>query len=230
MKNTNKINIALLDHHPILLHGLELLFNAHPDLDVSWKGTDPTQAWKAVEKYDPDLLIMEIALGSTDGLEYIKNLHAVRPKLPIFALSSREETLYAEHAIRAGAKAYLMKQEPVETLVKAIHHVSKGEMYLSARMKDRMVTQALTGRHNAHVSPIERLTDRELEVFHLLGKGSGTRQIAEQLRLSVKTIETYRAHIMEKLNLKKSTELVLHAFQWVNNEMPQARATPMEVA
>lgn len=228
---TQKTSVMLLDNYPILLHGLDLVFNDQANLAVSWKGSDSAQAWSAIEKNMPDLLLMDISLRGTDGLDFVKNVHAMWPKLRIFVFSNHEETLYAERTIRAGAKAYLMKDQPLETLLNGVHRVLRGEIFLSARMRDRMVSQALTGRDKAHASPIERLTDRELEVFRLLGKGSGTRRIAEELRLSVKTIETYRAHIMEKLNLKRSTELVLHAFQWVNSETSQARATPtMEVA
>lgn len=214
----SKARVILLDSCPVLLHGMEQLLNEQPNLEVCWKGSDPSRAWKAIESKQPDLLMLDVSLPAIDGLDYVKNLHSLYPKLRIFAFSDREESLYAERAIRAGATGYLMKDKSFEVILGGIQQALKGEIVLSENMRARMVNYALNGRNDVKKSPVDRLTDRELQVFNLLGQGYGTRQIAQALSLSVKTIETYRAHLMEKLNLNKATDLMLYAFQWHHQE------------
>ena len=162
---------------------------------------------------------MDISLKTGNGIELVKNVKARYPELPILVLSMHDESLYAERALRAGSLGYIMKEEATEQVLVAIRRVLKGEIFLSEKMKSRMLQQLTTGgRNKVVVSPIENLTDRELEVFRLIGEGRSTRQIAGELHLSVRTVEAYREYIKSKLNLRNATELVQHAFHWVHHE------------
>ena len=172
------------------------------------------EALTALRSLKPDAAIIDISLPGTDGLELTKMIRAERPDLPILVLSMHDESLYAERVLRAGANGYLMKQEVAEKIIPAMRKVLNGEIYLSDRAGQRILRD-VSGRAGRTDKPsIEKLSDRELEVLRRIGQGQGTRQIAEQLHLSVKTIETYRAHIKEKLNLKNATELIRFAVQW----------------
>lgn len=214
----NKAKILIVDDHPLVREGLADLVNKEKDLVVCGQAEDAYQAMETIRELKPDMAIVDISLKGTSGLELIKDIKIQHPGLPVLTLSMHEESVYAERALRAGAKGYIMKREATKKVVTAIHKVLRGQLYLSEKMTTRLVCKFVDGKPEAGTSPIDRLTDRELEVFSLLGRGNGTRQISEQLYLSVKTIETYRSRIKEKLNLTSASELLQHAFQWVNSE------------
>ncbi|MHC4510974.1 MAG: LuxR C-terminal-related transcriptional regulator [Planctomycetota bacterium] len=164
------------------------------------------------------MVTVDISLGDANGLELIRDIKTQFPGLPVLALSMHQESFYAERAIRAGAKGYITKQEATKNVILAIRSVLEGRLYLSEEMKDKLLSSVVGYNDSeAGVSSIDRLTNRELEVFSLLGQGRGTRQIAEQLCLSVKTVETYRARIKEKLNLSSGSKLLQQAFEWVHS-------------
>lgn len=210
----DKARILLVDDHPIVRQGLAEMIDQEPDLMVCGTAEDVHKALDAVEKYRPDLVIADISLKGSNGIELLKNIKVRFPRTLVLVLSMHDESLYAVRALRAGAAGYIMKQEATEKVLTAIRQVVSGEIYLSEKMEKKMMHQLVGGRITRTGSPIEDLSDRELEVFGLIGQGHGTRQIAEELHLSIKTIESHRAHIKEKLNLKNATELVQHAIQW----------------
>jgi len=213
----NKSNILIVDDHPIVRQGLAELVNQEADLAVCGQAEDAHQAMKTVKELKPDMAIVDISLKETSGMELIKDLNSQYPNLPILALSMHDESLYAERALRAGARGYIMKDEATEKVIMAIHKILSGEIYISDKMAAKMMRKLVGSSTEVNTSPVERLSDRELEVFQLIGKGFGTRQISERLFLSIKTIETYRAHIKEKLHFADSAELLQYAIQWVNS-------------
>jgi|SRR5581483_6159497 len=210
-------SVMLLDDHPVMREGLAQLINHEPDLQVCGQFEDAAPAFEAVPKLNPDVAIIDLSLKGSSGLELVKNIKANYPKIPLLVLSMHDESLYAERALRAGASGYIMKAEATEAVLGAIRQVLGGGIYLSQKMSSKLMHQLASGRPGGAGSLMERLSDRELEVFSLIGQGRGTRQIAEQLHLSVKTIESHRAHIKEKLNLKNATELVHRAIQMREN-------------
>ena len=209
-----KARILLVDDHPIVRQGLAEMINQERDLMVCGTAEDVHKGLDAIEKIKPDLVIADISLKGSNGIELLKNIKVRFPRTLVLVLSMHDESLYAVRALRAGAAGYIMKQEATEKVLSAIRLVVSGEIYLSERMEKKMMHQLVGGRIARTGSPIEDLSDRELEVFGLIGQGHGTRQIAEELHLSIKTIESHRAHIKEKLNLRNATELVQHAIQW----------------
>ena len=213
----NITNILIVDDHPIVRQGLAEMVNHEDDLLVCGQAEDAHQAMKAVKEQKPDMAIVDISLKETSGMELIKDLKAQYPNLPVLALSMHDESLYAERALRAGARGYIMKAEATEKVILAIRTILSGEIYISKKMASKMMRKLVGGSAEINTSPVERLSDRELEVFQLIGKGFGTRQISERLFLSIKTIETYRAHLKEKLNLEDAAELLQYAIQWVNS-------------
>ena len=215
----NRKKILIIDDHPIVIEGLTDLINKEVDIEVCGCAKDIPQAIKAVKKLNPDLVTIDISLENTSGLDLIKEIKTRFPDVPMLALSMHDESLYAQRALKAGAKGYITKQEATKKVITAIRKVLEGRLYLSETMKDKLV-YCLIGNDQPDElsSPIDCLTDRELEVFSLLGQGKATRQIAEHLCLSVKTIETYRSRIKEKLNLSSGSELLRCAFQWVSRQ------------
>jgi DNA-binding NarL/FixJ family response regulator len=209
-----KSRILLVDDHPIVRQGLAEMIDHEKDLAVCGTAEDLHQALEQINTLKPDLVVLDISLKGSNGIEVLKNIKVRYPKLLVLMLSMHDESLYAVRALRAGAAGYIMKQEATEKVLTAIRQVLRGEIYLSEKMEKKMMQQLVGGRTARTGSPLEDLSDRELEVFNLIGQGHGTRQIAEQLHLSIKTIESHRAHIKEKLNLKNATELVQHAIQW----------------
>jgi DNA-binding NarL/FixJ family response regulator len=216
--DAKKATIVIVDDHPIVRQGLADLLNEEQDLAVIGQAEDAPEAMQIIRKQKPDIVIIDVSLKETSGIELIKDIKALDSEIPVLTLSMHDESLYAERALRAGAKGYIMKQEATDKIVNAIRTVLKGQLYLSDRMSSRILRKIVGGGVEVESSPIDRLSDRELEVFTLLGQGHGTRQISEQLHLSIKTIETYRSHIKEKLDLADSTELLQHAIQWVNSQ------------
>ena len=210
--------ILIVDDHPLMRKGLALALNAEIDLTVCGQVANAEEALGALEELDPDLAIVDISLPGMSGLELIKHMQALRPEMRTLVVSRHDEALYAERAIRAGARGYVMKLEAGEMIVKAVRRVLGGGIYVSEEINERLLLALAAGRPKMAESPLELLSDRELEVFELTGRGRGTREIAERLYLSVKTVESYRARIKDKLNLKSAAELMQHAVQWVEGE------------
>lgn len=210
--------ILVVDDHPILRQGLTQLINQEVDLRVCGEADEEHTAIEAIAALKPDMVIVDIALKDTSGIELIKKIRVGNERLPILVLSMHDESLYTERALRAGANGYIMKQEAPDQIVKAIRRVLAGEIYVSEQIGSRLLRKIVHGRPTAIDSPIDNLSDRELEVFRLIGRGYRTRQIAEMLRLSVKTVESYREHIKHKMGFRDATELLQHAIQWVQGE------------
>jgi len=215
-----KKRILVVDDHPIVRQGLALLINREPDLLVCGEAEEASGAMHVLASAKPDVLILDISLNGPDGLDLLKNIRITHPTLPVLILSMHDESIYAERALRAGANGYIMKQEATERVLVALRRILNGEIYLSDRIGNRMLKHYITGSGTLRNSSIADLSDRELEVFRLIGEGHGTRQIAEELHLSVKTVESYQAHIKEKLSLRSARELMQHAIQWNMNEKP----------
>jgi DNA-binding NarL/FixJ family response regulator len=213
-----KTKVLLVDDHPILRAGLGKLINQEADMMICGEAEDGPTAFDLAGTLNPDIAVIDISLKASNGIELVKNLKARYPDLPTLVLSMHDESLYAERALRAGSLGYIMKEEAIEQVLVAIRKVLQGEIFLSEKMKSKMLQQMASGKGKVITSPIEQLTDRELEVFRLIGEGCSTRQIAGQLHLSVRTVEAYREYIKSKLNLKNATELVQHAFHWVHHE------------
>jgi DNA-binding NarL/FixJ family response regulator len=213
-----KTKVLLVDDHPILRAGLGKLINQEADMMICGEAEDGPTAFDLAGTLNPDIAVIDISLKGSNGIELVKNLKARYPDLPTLVLSMHDESLYAERALRAGSLGYIMKEEAIEQVLVAIRKVLQGEIFLSEKMKGKMLQQMASGKGKVISSPIEQLTDRELEVFRLIGEGCSTRQIAGQLHLSVRTVEAYREYIKSKLNLKNATELVQHAFHWVHHE------------
>ncbi len=209
--------VFVVDDHPIVRQGLALLINQEPDLAVCGEAEEMHSALKAIEACRPDILIVDISLNGPDGLELLKNIRITSPRMPVLMLSMHDESIYAERALRAGANGYIMKQEATERVLVALRRILSGEIYVSERIANSMLRHYVRGGHPQQ-SSIADLTDRELEVFRLIGEGLGTRQIAEALHLSVKTVESYQAHIKDKLSLRSARELVQHAVEWTMRE------------
>ena len=191
------------------------MINQEPRLEVCAEAENYHEGLDAIRTQKPDLAIIDLTLKDIGGLELVKQVKAIDAELPMLVLSMHDETLYAERVLRAGARGYIMKQEGTDKLITAIGMVMQGEMYVSERMASRMLGKFVSGQRGAGSSPLERLSDRELEVFELIGRGFGTREVAERLCVSIKTIESHREHIKEKLKLRNANELVQHATQWV---------------
>jgi DNA-binding NarL/FixJ family response regulator len=214
---TKKCRVLLVDDHPIVRQGLALLIDREPDLSVCGEAEGAHAAFHAIETLRPDLVVLDISLSGPDGLDVLKEIRVKTENLPVLILSMHDESIYAERAMRAGANGYIMKQEATERVLVAIRRILQGDVYLSDRLTNTMLQQYVHGASQAKKSPLVNLTDRELEVFRLIGEGHGTRQIADELHLSVKTIESHQAHIKEKLALRNARELVQHAIEWTVN-------------
>lgn len=206
--------ILLIDDHPITRQGLKAIIDQQPDLQVCGETDNAAQAIDLGSKLNPDLAVVDISLKTSNGIELTKNLKALRPDLPVLVVSMHDENLYAERAIRAGAMGYVMKQEAGEKVVLAIRRLLQGELFLSDPMRERMLQRFVNKRGEGGQFAIDTLSDREMEVFQLIGNGYSTRQIAEKLNLSTKTIDSYREHLKLKLNLRSGAELVRYAIQW----------------
>lgn len=216
-----KKRLLIVDDHPIVRQGITRLINYEEELMVCGEAGNAKEALEAVEREKPDMVIVDISLKGRSGLELIKDLRMRHQDLPVLVVSMHDESLYAERVLRAGAKGYIMKQEPPEKVLNAIRQVLSGKIFVSEKMREKMLQRYVLGSSQKNASTVERLSDRELEVFRLIGKGMGTRQIAKELDLSIKTVETYREHIKEKLNLENSSKLLQYAIDWVQNENPK---------
>jgi len=212
-----RFKIFLVDDHPLLREGLVRLISLQPDLKICGEAATAHQALKIIPVLKPDVVILDITLARSDGMDLIKDMKLRSLKSLILVLSMHDELLYAERALRAGAKGYLMKLEPPKEVLKAIRRILAGEIYVSEKMAAKMLHKIAAGQANGKALPEGSLSDRELQVFQLIGRGRGTRQIAEELNISAKTVESYRAHIKIKMNLKNAHELTQHAVHWVES-------------
>jgi len=219
--DNEKRKVFIVDDHPLVREWLTNLINQQPDLNVCGEAAAAAEAIQAVAVSKPAVAIVDISLRDSSGIELIKDLKQSYPGLLVLVLSMHEELHYAERALRAGAKGYIMKRETTKRVVEAIRTVLAGKFYLSEAMEQLITTQFVEGKTLPALSPVEQLTDRELAVFDLLGQGLGTRRIAETLRISIKTVQAYCARIKEKLNLSSATELVREAIR--NNESGNAK-------
>jgi DNA-binding NarL/FixJ family response regulator len=220
VKKTPKVKtkILIVDDHPMMRQGLAQLINHEPDLTVSGEAEDAPQAMTAISQTKPDLVLADLTLTGKSGLELIKDMQTLHPNLAVLVISMHDESIYAERVLRAGGRGYIMKQEGGKKIMEAIRQVLRGQIYVSEKMSAKILEIFSGRRAEAHRSPIERLTDREFEVFQLIGQGKGTRQIAQALHLSVKTVEVHRLHIKEKLKIEDAPSLVRYAVRWVETQ------------
>lgn len=210
-----KSRILIVDDHPLFRQGMQQLIDRHTSLKVCGEVSSPAAAMKAVAEHKPDLVLVDISLEGGDGIDLIKNLKEKYEHLPILVISMHNESLYAERALRAGALGYVMKNEAARTVKAAILRVLGGDIFLSDKMSASVFARMMLGKNEPPVTPVEQLSDRELQVFEMLGEGKTSRQIAEELGLTIPTIHSFRTRIKEKLKFQNATELVLRANQWV---------------
>ena len=211
--------ILLVDDHPLVREGLAALIRATPDLMVSGEAGNAAETLRMLAAELPDLILLDLGLPGTDGLELLKSLRLKYPLARVLVLSMHEESVYAERVLRAGAQGYIMKHEPGEKIIEAIRCVLHGELYLSPSIASLMVKSFVGCKKGIDTrTSIEQLSDRELQVYTYIGNGRSTQEVAELLKLSVKTIQTYREHIKRKLCLRNATDLVHHATHWVESE------------
>jgi DNA-binding NarL/FixJ family response regulator len=212
--SSTKKTVLIVDDHPLMRQGLAMLINQQQDMQVCGEAEEAHTAMQRIAQNRPDIVILDLTLKGPDGLELLKTVRTTDPDLPILILSMHDEAIYAERALRARANGYIMKQEASEKVLVAVRRILDGDVYLSDSMSRKMLQQYIDGSPSLLESRISSLSDRELEVFCRIGEGRATREIAEELRLSIKTVETYQAHIKEKLGLRSGRELIQHAIQW----------------
>jgi DNA-binding NarL/FixJ family response regulator len=211
---THKHRVFIVDDHPLVREGLTNLINGQNDLVVCGEAKDSAEAMEGIAKERPDVAVIDISLTNESGLELIKNLVKQFPQVAVVVLSMHDETLYAERALRAGARGYVMKHETSKNVLASIRRVLAGGVYVSERIVNRMALRLTSSRRAAARSPVERLSDRELEIFRLLGQGRSPSEIAGDLNLSLKTVQAYCARAKEKFGVTSLTELLRAAIQW----------------
>lgn len=212
-----KSRILIVDDHPVMRKGLSQVIDDQSDMEVCGEASNIPEAMEKIQQLKPDLVIVDISLGDGNGIELIKQIRSRGEDPRMLVSSMHDESLFAERAIRAGAQGYVNKHEDTDRLIQALRDIRAGRIALSEKMTDRLLNR-VAGRHDDGGSPLDRLTDRELEVFRLIGEAMTTREIAARLELSRKTVETYRENIKAKLNLANAAELTRHAVQWVLEE------------
>ncbi|MGB7747019.1 MAG: response regulator transcription factor [Verrucomicrobiia bacterium] len=215
---SQKIKVLLVDDHPLVREGLVNLINQQADLQICGEAGNEPQALELIRIVQPRVAIVDISLESGSGIELIKSIKAMFPAVTVLVLSMHDESLYAERALRAGARGYVMKREAAKKVIEAIRCVLAGQLYVSDKIAALMAEKFVKGRTDASASPIEQLSNRELEVFQLLGLGHNTRQIADHLHVGFKTVQAYCARIKEKLKLANATELLREAIRWQESQ------------
>jgi DNA-binding NarL/FixJ family response regulator len=210
--------VFLVDDHPLVREWLANLIDHQPDMEVCGEAEGAGQALATIGAAEPDVAILDVSLDGRSGIELIKDLRLSHPQVMILVLSMHDEELYAPRALRAGARGYIMKSEVTQKVVLAVRRIQEGRTYLSDRMAAMLAERVVTQPTNPSVSPVSLLSDRELEVFSLLGRGRATRHIAETLHVSAKTVQAYCARIKEKLGVSTSTELLREAIRWAEEE------------
>lgn len=218
INQTAKKKILLVDDHPIFRHGLTELLDRQVDLIVCGHADSAPTALEQMRRLKPDLAILDITLRGTNGIELVKLMKAEAPHLPILVLSMHDESLYALRALKAGALGYVMKADGVQPVLDAIYRALQGKLFVSQRLGEKLIFKAIHASESDSPSPVDRLSDRELEVLVMLGRGHSTRSIAKEINLSVKTVETHRAHIKEKLGFAGANEMVRFAIDWVAHQ------------
>jgi DNA-binding NarL/FixJ family response regulator len=217
-KPSEKKRIFIVDDHAMFRDGLQQLIDREADLTVCGDAAEATETLEGISKSEPDLVIVDISLSGKSGIDLIKAIKDKYEDLPVLVVSMHEESLYAERALRAGAMGYVMKQEPAKVVKMAIRKLLAGDMHLSEKMASSVISKFMRGTDELPPSPLEKLSDRELEVFRMLGLGKGVRQIAEEMSVTIPTINSFRNRIKEKLQLNSSTEVMLHAIHWSREE------------
>ena len=212
-----KTRIFIVDDHPLLRRGLSELINREPDMIFCGEAEDSPSALKTISMIKPDLVIVDISLKGYNGIELIKNIKAFDSKVQILVLSMHDESIYAMRVLKAGAKAYVMKQEVVDKVVEAVRRIRAGKVFVSERVASRMLDHVAVGGDPTRDSPVDMLSDRELEIVNMIGNGLPTREIATRLHISIKTVESHRARIKEKLNIKNAIQLVQFCVRWVED-------------
>lgn len=219
-KRTRTLRVLIVDDHPIVREGVAELINREAGLEVVADAENADTAMDVLRREDVDVALIDLALPGISGIELIRKIQNEFEDFPVIVLSMYDEQFYAERALRAGARGYVMKEESSDKLIEAIRQVYEGELFVSDVIAKKMLFRIVSGE-SGEQQPVHRLSDRELEVFQLIGQGYSTRNIAEMLHLSVKTIESYRANIKEKLDLKNAAELMQHAVKWVEVNRPE---------
>ena len=212
--------ILLVDDHPMMREGLRQIIGCESDLVVCGEAENSFQCLELVKKLTPDLVLADITLPDKSGLELIKDIHAMHPKMAVLVISLHDETLYAERVLRAGGRGYIMKHEGGKKIMQAIRQVLSGQISVSEQMSAKILEIFSGRRTEANSSPVENLTDREFEVFRYIGDGLSTKRIAEQMRISTKTVEVHRMNVKAKLNLKTMPELIRYAVRWIESQSP----------
>ncbi|MBN2736739.1 MAG: response regulator transcription factor [Spirochaetales bacterium] len=218
MEKKKEITFIIIDDHPLFRAGLIQLINGERNFKVVAEAGSAQEALDSFNEIVPDFAIVDISLQGMNGLELIKLLNSKYPQLVILVVSMHDEALYAERALKAGARGYIMKQQASKKVLTAIQQLLEGKVYISENMHERVLMGMIKGKNELENNPIDKLSDREFEVFLLIGRGLGPIQIAEELNLSVKTVETYRAHIKTKLMLENAAELRKHAIKWIQSQ------------
>jgi DNA-binding NarL/FixJ family response regulator len=221
MKKSTQVRrqVLIVDDHPMMRDGLVQLIDHEPDLVAAAQADSAASAVAMLQKAVPDLLLMDISLPDKNGLELIKDVQALYPALPVLVVSMHDESLYAERVLRAGGRGYIMKQEGGKKLMQAIRQVLDGRIYVSEKISAKIL-ETFSGHRGSSQSHVEKLSDREFEVFQLLGQGKGTRDMSEYLHISIKTVEVHRANIRKKLELSNGAELVRYAIRWAAAQAP----------
>lgn len=216
--SNNKHRIYIVDDHPLMRKGMAMTLDNELEIEVVGQSETAEEALQKIPELKPDLAVVDISLPGMNGIELIKHLLNHQPELKVLVISRHDEELYAERAIRAGARGYLMKLEAGDTLVTAVRRILSGNLYLSSEIGSNLIMKLATGKSGSGDDPLQLLSDRELEVFELTGLGKTTNEIAEKLHVSVKTVESYRARIKEKLDLKSANDLLRRAVQWIERD------------
>lgn len=216
-KQISESKILVVDDHPLVRKGMAQFINQEKDMTVCGEASDGHEALEVIEALDPDLVVTDIVMEGLSGMELVRNMKVMFPKVPVLMLSMYDESHYAERALRAGARGYMMKQEPPEKVVQAIRTVLNGDVYVSEKAASKILKLLSDSKTSEQGSSVDRLSDRELEVFRMIGEGYRTRHIAEKLNLSAKTVESYKARLKQKLMLKDAAELARYAAEWVKS-------------
>jgi DNA-binding NarL/FixJ family response regulator len=216
--NEKKTQVFIVDDHPVVRDGLTTIINHEQDLNVCGQADDAPEALKAIDELKPDVVVVDISLKSSNGIELTKSINARHINLFVIVLSLHDESVYAERSLLAGAKAYLMKDAASESIIKAIRTVLSGEIYVSDKISKKFLHKIASDKAGTSKTLIEKLSNREFEIFRMIGDGLKASQIAKQLHLSTKTIETYRSRIKEKLNLPNAAELLQYSIKWAKSQ------------
>ncbi len=217
-KRGSRHRIVIVDDHPMTRYGIAQLLNLESDLEVCGEAGSAEQAMAVVSALKPRLVVADLSMPGRHGLEFIKDMRAMHPEIAVLVLSMHDEALFAERVLRAGARGYIMKNEGGEKLVHAVRHVLQNKVYVSEALSGSILDHLATPRRQTRERPLEALTDREFEVFQLIGQGLQTREIAERLHLSAKTVDTHRLHLREKLNVRSGPELIKHAVRFAASQ------------